>query len=122
MLKVPSIQWLGIKSADTQHHIDRTTDHDSQGLLQLSLRDRKKAIKMLENNVVLAENGSEREWRREIQVMLMLGMKAEMEILAQRSEGLEGWVERKLEEEMQGKFGQPKCLSMLQRSRVRTHG
>ena len=119
-LKVPSIQWLGIKSANVKHNIDRMDDHDSQGLLSLSLRDRKKAVKMLENNVVFAEDGSEQEWRRELQVLMMLGAKAEMEILDERSEGLAEWVEQKLEEQVQASrewytnvsVGAPESLDM----------
>jgi meiotic recombination protein SPO11 len=35
-------------------------------------------------------------WRRELQVMLMLNVKAEMQILEQRDEGLRGWLDGKL--------------------------
>lgn len=51
---------------------------------------------MLENNAVLKEGGIEPEWRRELQIMLMLNVKVEMEILAERAEGVSGWVEKKL--------------------------
>lgn len=70
--------------------------------LRLSGRDRKKATQMLENNVVFAEEGEEPEWRREVQVMLVLNLKAEMEVLAEREGGVEGWVERKLGERIGG--------------------
>ena len=69
---------------------------ESNGLLRLSGRDRKKATKMLENNPVIEENGEEPEWRRELQIMLMLNMKAEMEILAEGEQGVVGWVDAKL--------------------------
>jgi len=65
-------------------------------VLRLSGRDRHKARKMLENNVVLGEEGRESEWRREVQVMLMLNVKAEMEVLAEREGGVVGWVEGRL--------------------------
>ena len=42
----------------------------------------------------------EEEWKRELQVMLMIGFKAEIEILSERLGGLEGWAERKLSEEL----------------------
>lgn len=54
---------------------------------------------MLEWNV-MRENGLETEWRRELQVMLMLNFKAEMELLGDRDGGLERWVEEKLVSEM----------------------
>ena len=63
--------------------------------MKLTSRDRKKAVKMLEKGL-FEENGREREWRHELQVMLMLGVKAEMEILAERDGGVEGWVDGKL--------------------------
>ena len=74
-------------------------------MLRLSARDRKKAGKMLENSKVFDEEerkeGAEREWKREVQVMLMLNVKAEMEILAERGGGgVEGWVRRRLVEEV----------------------
>ena len=69
-------------------------------LLRLSARDRKKALKMMENGEAFdEESGGEGEWRRELQVMLMLNVKAEMEILAEKEGGVEGWVERRLIEE-----------------------
>ena len=94
-LTVPSIQWLGIRSRDV---LSGNEQDAFSGLLKLSARDRKKAIDMLERSEVLIEDGAEREWRRELQVMLMLNVKAEMEILAEREGGVKGWVEEKLME------------------------
>jgi len=91
-LNVPSIQWLGIHSKDI---LDEASEQEGKGLLRLTGRDRRKAIKMLEWDV-LREEGMEREWRREVQIMLMLGVKAEMEILGGREGGVDGWVEGKL--------------------------
>lgn len=91
-LNVPSIQWLGIQSKDI---LDEASEQEGKGLLRLTGRDRRKAIKMLEWDV-LREEGMEREWRREVQIMLMLGVKAEMEILGGREGGVDGWVEGKL--------------------------
>lgn len=89
----PDVQWLGIQSSDI---ISNANNEEDKGLLRLSGRDRNKARKMLENNAVLWEGGREVEWRRELQVMLMLNVKAEMEILAERDGGVTGWVEDKL--------------------------
>ena len=52
-------------------------------------------MKMLRKDT-WAENGPETEWRREVQVMLMLNIKAEMEILNERTGGMEAWLEEKL--------------------------
>ncbi|MCJ1275954.1 hypothetical protein MMC21_003759 [Puttea exsequens] len=92
-LSVSSIEWLGIQISDILHAEAAQT---GQGLLRLSGRDRRKAIMMLDRSKVLGEDGEEQEWRRELQVMLMLNVKAEMEILSARDGGVAGWVEQKL--------------------------
>lgn len=99
---VPSICWLGPKSEDLLFNNDdgdnceseMVSDGEGAGLLRLSLRDRRRAVGMMRKNNL--KNGKDKEWRRELQVMLMLGLKAEMELLGNRKKGLEGWVERKL--------------------------
>ena len=92
-LNTPSIQWLGIRAGDV---LSRTGQDDYHGLLTLSARDRKKAVDMLERMEPLQESGMEEEWRRELQVMLMLNVKAEMEVLAEREGGVKQWVDEKL--------------------------
>lgn len=92
-LNVPSIQWLGVQSQDV---LAGNEQDEHSGLLRLSARDRKRAADMLENSEVLQEGGIEKVWRRELQVMLMLNVKAEMEILADRQGGVKVWVEEKL--------------------------
>lgn len=98
-LIVPSIQWLGIMRCDicppTNEEVGR---NDNQGLLRLSHTDRKKATKMLENGRAFSKTGERTEWRTQLQVMLILNIKAEMEILGERNGGVEGWVEEKLVE------------------------
>lgn len=114
---VRSMRWLGLRSSD----LFRSMDHDSNecgrhgtatpafsnhssnsessgvGLLRLSLRDRKKATGLLKRDILQEDDGRlETEWRRELQVMLMLGYKAEMELLEEREGGLEAWLQRKL--------------------------
>ena len=92
-LNVPSITWLGIQSRD----VLAGNEHDEySGLLRLSARDRKKAADMLQKSEILQEGGMEKVWRRELQVMLMLNVKAEMEVLAERQGGVKEWVEEKL--------------------------
>ncbi|KUJ17464.1 DNA topoisomerase IV, alpha subunit [Mollisia scopiformis] len=85
---VPSLHWLGIRS------LDFTTDDSVQGLLSLTKRDRNIAKKMLARQDV--ETGDQ-EWRRELQMMLMLNMKAEIQILGNEDK-LSIWLDRKLSE------------------------
>lgn len=115
---VRSIRWLGLQSSD----LLRSTDYDDRdgdelgsnatmtavsshnsdessgtGLLRLSLRDRRKATGMLRRDLLREDDGwSEEGWRHELQVMLVLGYKAEMELLGEREGGLEAWLQRKL--------------------------
>lgn len=85
-LRVPQLKWLGLRSEHLM--LDRGTLHANQGLLSLTARDRKKARKMLEH-AALAEDGGERStWRREVQVMLMLNVKAEMQLLDATPDGM----------------------------------
>lgn len=106
-LNVPSIQWLGIQSRDV---LAGNGQDEYSGLLKLTARDRKKAADMLERSEVLQEGGAEKEWRRELQVMLMLNVKAEMEILAEREGGVTGWIEEKLLESGTGLNGDEDLL------------
>ncbi|KAL8950224.1 MAG: hypothetical protein Q9222_003731 [Ikaeria aurantiellina] len=94
-LRTPTVRWLGIKSKDLMF---KAPSNDGSGLLRLSIRDRKKAISMLgqEN---CEEDGVEQEWRKELQLMLMLNMKVEMEVLSEREGGINEWVEDRLLEE-----------------------
>lgn len=100
-LSLPDIRWLGVKS----HHMSRTPVGDSdtgtgampelQGLMKLTPRDRLKAMRMLEWDLC-AEDGPEPEWRRELQTMLMLNLKAEMQILDELPGGLVSWLSNEL--------------------------
>lgn len=58
--------------------------HNNQGLLTLSTRDRNKARKMLKWDV-LAED---EDFRRELQAMLMLNVKAELQLLDAVPDGM----------------------------------
>ena len=88
-LIVPSVQWLGVRSSDFL-----ATGLDVQGLLKLTARDRRIARKMLEKEM-FGEEGQETEWRRELQVMLMTNVKAEIQILG-NSKSLGIWLDNKL--------------------------
>ncbi|RAR04118.1 meiosis-specific topoisomerase spo11 [Stemphylium lycopersici] len=93
-LRLPNIRWLGVKS----HHMSRTPVGEDgiasdvmpqlQGLMRLTARDRIKAARMLEWNLC-TEDGVEQGWRQELQKMLMLNVKAEMQILDELPGGSE---------------------------------
>jgi meiotic recombination protein SPO11 len=92
-LVAPRIEWLGI----TSDVIREIHGNKSQTWLRLTTRDRKKALKMLENAVCQQE--IEAFWRRELQVMLMLNIKAETQILGEYS-NLEDYLSSKLRNHM----------------------
>lgn len=100
---VPSIRWLGPKSEDLlfnngegdEYESGMVSDSKGAGLLRLSLRDRRRVVGMMKKKF-LKKSDQDKEWTRELQVMLMLGLKAEMELLGNLNKGLEAWVERKL--------------------------
>ena len=91
-LSIPSLQRLGVRLSDL---VESNMSSDPRGLMKLTARDRKKALGML-RSLIFAEDGPEVEWRAEVQRMLVLGLKAEIEILSGRAGGLEGWLEVKL--------------------------
>lgn len=102
-LSLPNIHWLGVK----RHHISQNAvgngDADAsimpelQGLMRLTARDRTKAMRMLEWDLCSVD-GPEQEWRHELQTMLMLNTKAEMQILDELQCGLVPWVSAELAE------------------------
>ncbi|KAL8932440.1 MAG: hypothetical protein Q9216_006835 [Gyalolechia sp. 2 TL-2023] len=99
-LRTPTVRWLGVRSRDLVPGgaTRGPNDEDRKGLLRLSARDRKKAVGILGKDIC-EEDGMEQEWRRELQVMLMLNTKVEMEILSEREGGVKGWIEENLSEE-----------------------
>ncbi|OJD32976.1 meiotic recombination protein spo11 [Diplodia corticola] len=97
-VKVPSMQWLGIKSVDimalaeSELGVSQTANvHHTEGLLSLSYRDRRKASQMLRKDSH-SEDNTYNELKRNLQIMLMLNMKAELEILECRDGGLGAWL------------------------------
>ncbi|CAG8931262.1 unnamed protein product [Penicillium salamii] len=92
-LSIPRLQWLGLRVSDIIAVREVLGD---KALLSLTGRDRKKIISMLHNSPVWASDGPELQWRVELQRMLLLNAKAEIEILYECSGGLEGWIERRM--------------------------
>lgn len=88
---VPSMKWLGVRNLDFLY-----TKEDVQGLLTLTKRDRKMAEKLLkkqENQE--GETQSDVHYRAELQMMLMLNVKAEIQILG-NGEKLRTWLDVRL--------------------------
>ncbi|RWQ92019.1 meiotic recombination protein spo11 [Paecilomyces variotii] len=92
-LNVSGICWLGLRTSDVVAGADPQGD---EALMPLSVRDRQKAVAILRNNPVFAEDGPEPQWRTELQQMLMLNLKAETEVLYDRDQGLEGWIDQQI--------------------------
>lgn len=93
-LNVRQLRWLGLRTSSVATGSDCPGD---ETFLPLSARDRKKAVAML-RSPSFAEDGPEPMWRVELQQMLMLNLKAETEILYEREGGLEGWLDKRLQE------------------------
>lgn len=101
-LSLPNIRWLGVK----RHHISRTpviesstdtsTMPELQGLMRLTARDRIKATRMLQWDLC-SEIGPEQEWRRELQTMLVLNTKAEIQILEELPGGMISFLSNELD-------------------------
>jgi meiotic recombination protein SPO11 len=86
---LPQIQWLGLHG---KHVLSSQATHVGQGLLTLTARDRKKARSMLGWQVLEGDEGL----RRELQVMLMLNFKAELQLLDATSDGMSKLLENSL--------------------------
>ncbi|KAJ5992653.1 hypothetical protein N7451_008377 [Penicillium sp. IBT 35674x] len=91
-LAVSGLKYLGIRVSDA------VIDSDVSGsvLLPLTARDHRKILSMLRNSPIWADDGPEPEWRVELQRMLMLNGKAEIETIYERDGGLEAWIDRKM--------------------------
>ena len=78
-LCVPQMQWLGLRADHMK--LDGEDVHASQGLLSLTARDRKKAARMLERCAAREEEADGLELQQTLQTMLMLNLKAELQLL-----------------------------------------
>lgn len=100
-LNLPQLRWIGVKSHHLKTPVSTNNGYaerdvrQTQGLMKLTRRDRCKARRMLEWEV-FAEDGIESEWRNELQIMLMLNVKAEMQIFEERDGGLALWLKGEL--------------------------
>ncbi|RAL06981.1 putative meiosis-specific topoisomerase Spo11 [Aspergillus homomorphus CBS 101889] len=92
-LNCSDIRWLGLRTSDIVTGVDRS---GNDALVSLTDRDRKKILAMLSNNPVWAVDGPEQEGRAELLQMLMLNVKAEMQILYDGDGGLVQWLDRRM--------------------------
>lgn len=92
-LNVPSIRWVGLQASEM---ISTAHPSNMPSLVLMSQRDREKAEAMLKRNPSFAEDGPEPTWRKELQSMLVMNVKAELEILYELDGGMEGWLDRKM--------------------------
>ena len=90
----PQLKWLGCLSDHISGRLNALQNH---GLRHLSHRDRKRAIDMLQWPY-MAESWGEASWRRELQVMLTLGYKFEIEMLEQIQDHLSVCLDYRLAE------------------------
>ena len=93
-LNVRGLRCLGLHVSDVVAGADPCGD---DALMRLTARDRRKIVTMLCRNPVFAVDGPELDWRAELQRMLMLNVKAELEILYDWEGGLERWIDRRME-------------------------
>lgn len=90
-LAAERVEWWGVRSADLEVAVARGGGGGGvDGVLRLTARDRRKARGVLGR----AWMADVPEWRRELQVMLFLGVKAETEIVS--GVGMRAWVEGKI--------------------------
>lgn len=78
----------------TQRERQGGSDGDAAGILTLTKRDRRLARSMLATNPAF-EGSVHSDWRRELQCMLFLNVKAEIQILG-GGESLGKWVETRI--------------------------
>lgn len=96
-LAVPDMKWLGVKLQDvveTQSRDEDGNDSEVAGILSLTPRDWKLATNMLANNPAFTEE-LHPDWRRALQCMLFLNVKAEIQILG-GGESLGRWLEKSI--------------------------
>lgn len=96
-LIAPKLIWLGTRITDVmvKENAPEVCDED-RVMISLSPRDVKKIRNMLARNPVFSETGPEIEWRVELQMMMILNTKVEIEILCGMDGGLEAWMDRKI--------------------------
>ena len=109
-LNVPILRWIGVQSSDVLAVEKRAGEH---GYMPLTARDRRRATNQLDTEV-FGEDGPEPQWRREVQIMLLLNVKAEIEIMGSREGGFESWLEWKVAASLHPRAGYTSTASRSQ--------
>lgn len=94
-LNVPEMQWLGVRVDDILADVQ-----DDDSVLKLSARDKRKAVAMLDWSSSETTDKVDEQCKMELQKMLMLNIKAEIQILEDRPWAIERWLDRKMEREL----------------------
>lgn len=76
--RVPQLKWLGLRSQNLL--LGGNNSQAIQGVMTLSPRDRRKAIRLVEQQNT-TEDGIDADWAAELRRMLMLNMKAELQLI-----------------------------------------
>jgi len=97
---IPEMKWIGLKAED----VTRKGQADNASM-PLSMRDRAIALSMLTSGEWRDGSGTLlpglEECTAELQLMLMLNRKAEIQILDESGNGLEDWLTVRLADELQ---------------------
>ncbi|KAK5116171.1 hypothetical protein LTR62_008497 [Meristemomyces frigidus] len=94
-LRVPRLKWMGLNN---EHLSFAAMDvHASQGLLALTARDRAKARKLLERAMGQESTSYDEEICAALRTMLILGVKAELQLLDATPDGMARMVSERLE-------------------------
>ncbi|KAI9731938.1 MAG: hypothetical protein M1834_004389 [Cirrosporium novae-zelandiae] len=102
-LVTPNIYWLGPRIEDIVPTTTTTTmtenpKDEEEKLLRMTRRDRRLCVGILGRvgEEEEEEEGEEVGMRTTLQIMLMLNVKAEIQILSEKGMGLEGWLDEKV--------------------------
>ncbi|ROT39024.1 DNA topoisomerase IV, alpha subunit [Sodiomyces alkalinus F11] len=77
---VPRLRWLGFKSSDLSHHLTALDESRRPSVTSpMSVRNRTRAAKLLATMDEESHDWEELECQRELQVMMFLGVKAEIQ-------------------------------------------
>ena len=88
-LVVPSLRWLAIKSSQM---IEGELNGQYSSLMRLSIRDRRRATAMIARNIKSPQANDREELVRELQSMLFLNVKAEIQSVEEGIDGLSTFV------------------------------
>lgn len=89
-LVAPTLECIGLGSESIHSFIEMNDEEGEDGLLRLTSRDRRKAIRMLERQDDWGCSSADAS--AELRMMLMLNVKCEIQVLDDMPSGLGGWL------------------------------